>query len=66
VGGQRRGDPADQAFAYRFLSFELGLVKPDAAVFEAVAAEGAGFAACHVRGITAAREALVSASVLGS
>ena len=29
--------PLTQAFAYRFLSFELGLVKPDAAVFEAVA-----------------------------
>lgn len=80
--------PLTQAFAYRFLSFELGLVKPDAAVFEAVAdqlpvprqrvlflddnlvnveaAEGAGFAACHVRGITAAREALVAAGVLGS
>jgi putative hydrolase of the HAD superfamily len=80
--------PLTQAFAYRFLSFELGLVKPDAAVFEAVAdqlpvprqrvlflddnlvnveaAEGAGFAARHVRGITAAREALVAAGVLGS
>lgn len=30
--------PLTQAFAYRFLSFELGLVKPDAAVFDAVAA----------------------------
>jgi putative hydrolase of the HAD superfamily len=29
--------PLTRAFAYRFLSFELGLVKPDAAVFEAVA-----------------------------
>jgi putative hydrolase of the HAD superfamily len=80
--------PLTQAFAYRFLSFELGLVKPDAAVFEAVAdqlpvprqrvlflddnlvnveaAEGAGFAARHVRGITAAREALMAAGVLGS
>jgi putative hydrolase of the HAD superfamily len=27
-----------QAFTYRFLSFELGLVKPDAAIFDAVAA----------------------------
>jgi glucose-1-phosphatase len=27
-----------RAFAYRFLSFELGLVKPDRAVFDAVAA----------------------------
>jgi HAD superfamily hydrolase (TIGR01509 family) len=30
--------PLTQAFAYRFLSFELGLVKPDVAVFDAVAA----------------------------
>jgi glucose-1-phosphatase len=30
--------PLTQAFAYRFLSFELGLVKPDVAVFNAVAA----------------------------
>ena len=30
--------PLTDAFAFRFLSFELGLVKPDAAVFEAVAA----------------------------
>ena len=29
--------PLTEAFAFRFLSFELGLVKPDAAVFEAVA-----------------------------
>lgn len=29
--------PLTRCFAYRFLSFELGLVKPDAAVFEAVA-----------------------------
>jgi putative hydrolase of the HAD superfamily len=74
------------AFSFRFLSFELGLVKPDAAVFEAVAArlpvaceqvlflddnvvnveaaDGAGFAAAHVRGVDAARRALVSAGVL--
>jgi len=32
------GIPLTDAFAFRFLSFELGLVKPDAAVFEAVAA----------------------------
>jgi glucose-1-phosphatase len=30
--------PLTEAFAFRFLSFELGLVKPDAAIFEAVAA----------------------------
>jgi putative hydrolase of the HAD superfamily len=82
------GIPLTQAFAYRFLSFELGLVKPDAAVFEAVAdrlpaprqrvlflddnlvnveaAQAAGFAARHVRGIGAARGALVSAGVLGA
>jgi FMN phosphatase YigB (HAD superfamily) len=29
--------PLTQAFAYRFLSFELGLVKPDTAIFSAVA-----------------------------
>ena len=79
--------PLTQAFAFRFLSFELGLVKPDAAVFEAVAdqlpvprqrvlflddnevnveaATGAGFAARHVRGIEATRDALVAAGVLG-
>ena len=78
--------PLTQAFAFRFLSFELGLVKPDAAVFEAVAdrlpvprrqvlflddnlvnveaAEVGGFAARHVRGIGAARQALVDAGVL--
>ena len=78
--------PLTEAFAYRFLSFELGMVKPDAAVFDAVAerlpvarqrvlflddnavnvaaAEGAGFAARHVRGIDAARAALVAAGVL--
>lgn len=33
------GIPLTDAFAFRFLSFELGLVKPDAAVFEAVAAQ---------------------------
>jgi glucose-1-phosphatase len=79
--------PLTEAFAYRFLSFELGLVKPDAAIFDTVAArlpvprqrvlflddnvlnveaaEGAGFTARHVRGIDAARDALVSAGVLG-
>jgi glucose-1-phosphatase len=79
--------PLTAAFQYRFLSFELGLVKPDAAVFEAVAArlpvprgrvlflddnavnveaaESAGFAAAHVRGVEAARDALVAAGVLG-
>jgi glucose-1-phosphatase len=78
--------PLTKAFAFRFLSFELGLVKPDAAVFEAVAerlavprrrvlflddnlvnveaAEEVGFAARHVRGIDAARAALVSVGVL--
>jgi glucose-1-phosphatase len=30
--------PLTEAFAFRFLSFELGLVKPDAAIFDAVAA----------------------------
>ena len=29
--------PLTDAFTFRFLSFELGLVKPDAAVFDAVA-----------------------------
>jgi FMN phosphatase YigB (HAD superfamily) len=80
------GIPLTDAFAFRFLSFELGSVKPDAAVFETVAArlpvprhqvlflddnainveaaEGAGFAAVHVRGIDATRRALVSAGVL--
>ena len=78
--------PLTRAFAYRFLSFELGLVKPDAAVFEAVAdrlpvprrrvlflddnlvnveaAQAVGFAACRVRGVGEAREALVAAGVL--
>jgi glucose-1-phosphatase len=78
--------PLTKAFAFRFLSFELGLVKPDVAVFEAVAerlpvprcrvlflddnlvnveaAEEVGFAARHVRGIDAARAALVSVGVL--
>ena len=79
--------PLIQAFTFRFLSFELGLVKPDAAIFAAVAdrlpvprrrilflddnlvnveaAEEAGFAARHVRGPQAARDALVDAGVLG-
>ncbi|HUE07086.1 MAG TPA: HAD-IA family hydrolase, partial [Acidimicrobiales bacterium] len=30
--------PIIEAFEFRFLSFELGLVKPDPAIFEAVAA----------------------------
>ena len=30
--------PLAEAFDFRFLSFELGLVKPDAAIFDAVAA----------------------------
>ncbi len=32
------GTPVVEAFAYRFLSFELGLVKPDRAIFDLVAA----------------------------
>jgi glucose-1-phosphatase len=81
------GVPLTQAFSFRFLSFELGLVKPDAAIFSAVAdrlpvprravlflddnlvnveaADEAGFTARHVRGIAAARDALVDAGVLG-
>ena len=80
------GIPLVEAFAFRFLSFELGLVKPDAAVFETVAdrlpvsrqrvlflddnavnveaAVGAGFVARHVRGVQAARDALVDEGVL--
>lgn len=76
------------AFEFRFLSFELGLVKPDPAIFEAVAsglpvspdrvlflddnavnvdaAEACGFAARHVRGVAAARQALVDTGVLAS
>ena len=82
------GIPLTDAFAFRFLSFELGLVKPDAAVFEAVAARlpvprhqvfflddnavnvdaaaATGFAARHVRGVQAAREALVETGVLAA
>jgi HAD superfamily hydrolase (TIGR01509 family) len=82
------GIPLTEAFAFRFLSFELGLVKPDAAIFDAVAArlpvprhrvlflddnavnveaaERAGFAAGHVRGLDAARDALRAAGVLGA
>jgi HAD superfamily hydrolase (TIGR01509 family) len=82
------GIPLTEAFAFRFLSFELGLVKPDAAIFDAVAArlpvprqrvlflddnainveaaEGAGFAAEHVRGLDATRVALRAAGVLGT
>ncbi len=80
--------PLTDAFAFRFLSFELGLVKPDAAIFDAVAdrlpvprgrvlflddnvmnveaAAQAGFASSHVRGVEAARAALVEAGVLGT
>jgi putative hydrolase of the HAD superfamily len=82
------GIPLTEAFTHRFLSFELGLVKPDAAIFDVVAArlpvprhrvlflddnainveaaEGAGFAAGHVRGLDEARAALVAAGVLGT
>jgi putative hydrolase of the HAD superfamily len=82
------GIPLTQAFAFRFLSFELGLVKPDAAIFDAVAARlpvprqrvlflddnminveaarAAGFVAQHVRGVEAARDALVAEGVLGT
>jgi glucose-1-phosphatase len=82
------GIPLTDAFTHRFLSFELGLVKPDAAIFDAVAsrlpvprgrvlflddntvnveaAESAGFAARHVRGVDATRDALVDEGVLGS
>ena len=78
--------PLVGVFEYRFVSFELGLVKPDRAIFEAVAAalpaapdrvlflddntanvDGAtafGFRARHVRGVPAAREALVDEGVL--
>ncbi len=80
--------PLTEAFAFRFLSFELGLVKPDAAIFDAVAsrlpvsrrrvlflddnainveaAARAGFVAHHVRGVGAARDALVAGGVLGA
>ena len=34
--------PLTDAFAFRFLSFELGLVKPDAAIFDAVAEQAPG------------------------
>lgn len=78
--------PLVGAFEFRFLSFELGLVKPDPAIFAAVAAalpappgrvlflddnavnvEAAaafGFESRHVRGVGAARRALVEAGVL--
>ena len=84
--GNYEGIPLTDAFAFRFLSFELGLVKPDAAIFEAVAARlpvprpevlflddnavnvdaaaATGFAALHVRGLSAARAALVETGVL--
>jgi glucose-1-phosphatase len=85
--GNYEGIPLTEAFDFRFLSFELGLVKPDPAIFDAVAArlpvprdrvlflddnainvqaaEGAGFAARRVRGVSGARDALVTAGVLG-
>ena len=85
--GNYEGIPLTEAFDFRFLSFELGLVKPDPAIFDAVAArlpvprdrvlflddnainvkgaEGAGFAARQVRGVGGARDALVTAGVLG-
>lgn len=78
--------PLVGAFEFRFLSFELGLVKPDPAIFEAVAARlpappdrvlflddnavnvdaaaAFGFVGRHVRGVGAARRALVEAGVL--
>ena len=78
--------PIARSFEFRFLSFELGLVKPDQAIFEAVAArlpawpervlflddnlvnvEGAtafGFRSRQVRGVDAARQALVDEGVL--
>ena len=81
------GIPLTEAFDFRFLSFELGLVKPDPAIFDAVAArlpvprdrvlflddnainvqgaEEAGFTARRVRGVSGARDALVTAGVLG-
>lgn len=80
--------PLIDAFEFRFVSFELGLVKPDRAIFEAVAAalpaaadrvlflddntanvEAAtafGFRSRHVRGVDAARAALVEEGVLAS
>ena len=80
--------PLIDAFEFRFLSFELGLVKPDPAIFEAVAAAlpsppgrvlflddnavnvdaaaSFGFIARHVRGVEAARRALVEAGVLAA
>jgi putative hydrolase of the HAD superfamily len=80
--------PLMGSFEFRFLSFELGLVKPDPAIFEAVAAvlpaapdrvlflddnavnvdaaTAYGFAARHVRGVGAARRALVESGVLAA
>jgi glucose-1-phosphatase len=37
-GANYEATPVIAAFAYRFLSFELGLVKPDRAIFDTVAA----------------------------
>ncbi len=37
-GANYEGTPLTEVFTYRFLSFELGLVKPDVAIFDAVAA----------------------------
>jgi glucose-1-phosphatase len=79
--------PILDAFDVRFLSFELGMLKPDRELFDRVAgllpsprdhvlflddnainvdaAREAGFAAATVRGVAEAREALVTAGVLG-
>jgi putative hydrolase of the HAD superfamily len=78
--------PILDAFDVRFLSFELGMLKPDREVFDRVAglvptprdrilflddnainvdaARDAGFTASTVRGVAAAREALVTFGVL--
>ena len=78
--------PIFEAFDFRFLSFELGIVKPDRELFDRVAellptsadrvlflddnainvegAEAAGFRARHVKGVGAARSALIETGVL--
>jgi putative hydrolase of the HAD superfamily len=38
-GANYEGTPVTEAFAHRFLSFELGLVKPDREIFDVVAAQ---------------------------